>query len=113
MSNQASIDALHGQIDATDEWATSVFLLLEQILPFLLRGHPDIAKIQQLLKHSEERFEALEVHPEQAQDGETASRYEAAKIMYRQLALLGVWPDVDPLAAARQTLEKAGWRPPR
>lgn len=111
---QSQIDALRAELKTTDDWATGVFLTLEQILPFLLRGHPEIAKIQQSLKRSEQRFEELIAHPERAEDDdETAEKYEAAKILYQQLALLGVWPDVDPGAAARQTLERAGWRRPR
>ncbi|MEC4750034.1 hypothetical protein [Methylomicrobium sp. Wu6] len=99
---QSQIDALRAELKTTDDWATGVFLVLEQILPFLLRGHPEIAKIQQSLKHSEERFEELSAHPERAEDSdETAEKYEAAKILYRQLALLGVWPNSDPGKAAR------------
>lgn len=93
---QSQIDALRAELKSTDDWASGVFLTLEQILPFLLRGHPEIAKIEQLLKRSEQRFEELCAYPERAEDGdETAEKYEAAKMLYRQMALLGVWPDKD------------------
>ena len=102
---QRQIDALRAELNAIDDWAAGVFLLLEQLAPFLLRGHPEIAKIERLLKCSEQRFEELSAHPERAEDSdETAEKYEAANIMYRQLALLGVWPDVDPGETARQAL---------
>lgn len=111
---QSQIDALRAELKTTDDWATGVFLTLEQILPFLLRGHPEIAKIEQTLKHSEQRFEELCAHPERAEDSdETAEKYEAAKMLYRQLAILGVWPGVDAAEIVQQTLERAGWRPPR
>jgi hypothetical protein len=96
MSNdlQSQIDALRAELKTTDDWATGILLTLEQILPFLLRGHPEIAKIEGLLQSSEQRFEELVAHPERAEDAdETAEKYEAAKMLYRQLALLGVWPD--------------------
>lgn len=93
---QSQIDALRAELKTTDDWASGVFLTLEQILPFLLRGHPEIGKIEQLLKRSEQRFEELIAHPERAEDAdETPEKYEAAKMLYRQMALLGVWPDKD------------------
>ena len=96
MSNalQSEIDALRAELKQTDDWATGVFLTLDQLLPFLLRGHPEIAKIERLLKRSERRFEELVEHPERAEDAdETAEKYEAAKMLYRSFQLQGVWPD--------------------
>jgi hypothetical protein len=91
---QSQIDALRAELKTTDDWATGIFLTLEQLLPFLLRGHPELAKIEQLLKHSEQRFEELSQHPERAEDAdETPEKYEASKMLYRQMALLGVWTD--------------------
>jgi hypothetical protein len=104
------IEALRGQIDETDDWANGVFLLMEQILPFLLRGHPELDKIEKLLQASAERYEELQAHPERAEDGETAGLYEARKILYRHMALLGVWPDIEPGEAARETLERVARR---
>lgn len=93
---QRQIDALRAELKQTDDWATGIFLTLEQILPFLLRGHPEIDKIERQLKRSEQRFEELVAHPERAEDDdETPEKYEAAKMLYRQLGLLGVWRSKD------------------
>lgn len=110
---QKEIEPLRAQLDAADDWATGVFLLLEQVLPILLRGHPEIAKIQKLLQYSTERYEELQSHPERAEDDETSGHYEASKTMYRQMILLGVWPGIDPGEAAREIFEPYIGRSPR
>ena len=98
------IETLRAQIDATDDWATGVFLLLEQVLPFLLRGHPEAEKLQKLLQKQDDRYEELLAHPDRAEDDERIGVFEATKMMNRQLALLGVWPNIDPKEAAQKEL---------
>jgi hypothetical protein len=84
--------------------------VLVDVLPFLLRGHPEADRVRQLLQHRDDHYAALLADPSSAEDGECAAQYEAAKMLNRQLAVLGAWPDVDPVDAARQALEEAGWR---
>lgn len=75
-----------------------------------LRGHPQVEKVRDLLHADAQAFEELSAHPER--EGELngkASLREAGKMLYFQLALLDVWPDVDSKALARQRLERAGW----
>ncbi len=104
---------LRAQVDATDDWASSVYLTLETVLPCLLRGHPQAAQARDLLRFQADSFEDLQAHPEKEGDLHgKASRLEASKMLYYQLALLGVWPGVDPKAVIRQTLGRAGWQAP-
>lgn len=100
------IERLRTQIDDAENWSNGVFLLLEQVLPFLLRGHPEVEKLQKLLQSSDDRYEELLKYPHRAEPDEPAGLYEASKMMNRQLALLGVWPNIDPQEAARKTLER-------
>jgi hypothetical protein len=94
---QAQLTRLQQQIEETDQWATGVFLALQAVLPFLLRDHPQVNKMQALLAGMDRRYEELLAHPECAENkDETAGNYEAPKMLYRQLALLRVWPDLDP-----------------
>ena len=91
---QHQIDELRAELKTTDDWATGVFYILDQILPPLLKGHPELAAIERALKQCEQRFEVLNAHPEQAEDSdETAEKYEAGKILYQTLSTRGVWPD--------------------
>jgi hypothetical protein len=107
------VAALRSEIEATDDWAGSVFVALELVLPFLLRGHPQVEKVRDLLHSQAKEFEELQAQPHL--EGELrgkASRHEAGKMLYYQLALLGVWPGVDPQEIARRRLERAGWQAP-
>ena len=111
MSEQAlrqEIVELRARIEAVDDWAAGVHRVLADVLPFLLRGHPEAAKVHQLLQQAERRYEELSAHPDQSEGpGETADLYEPAKLLNRQLALQGVWPGVDPQQAARESVERA------
>jgi hypothetical protein len=105
------IERLRAEIDAADDWANGIFQMLVQVLPLLVRDHPNVTKIQHLLEASDARYEELLAHPERAEEGEPAGLHEAGKMMYRQMAALGVWPDIDPAEFARQSLARA--RPQR
>lgn len=104
--SRQEIGRLRAEIDAANDWATGLFQLLHQVLPHLLRNHPNVEKIQNSLQFADDRYEELLAHPERAEDGETAGQHEAGKMLYRQLAVLGVWPDVDPAEAARRSLAR-------
>lgn len=104
---------LQAQIDATDDWASSVYAVLRLVLPCLLRDHPQAEKVRDLLQSQARRFEDLQAHPElEGEENGKASLLEAGHKLYHQLALLGTWPGVDPQEVARQTLERAGWQGP-
>ena len=101
-SLRREVAELRRKIDATDDWANGIQHVLVAVLPFLLRGHPDAGKVESLLRHHSERFQALTAHPERVESpDETAALHEAGKMLYWQLAVLGVWPGVDPAEAAR------------
>lgn len=102
--------ALQAERQTTDDWAAGLFQLLHQVLPHLLRNHPGAVKIQQSLKFSADRYEELLAHPGRAEEGETAGQHEAGKMMYHQLAILGVWPGIAPAEAVRHSLARS--RPP-
>jgi hypothetical protein len=104
---RAEVERLRTEVDRVDDWANGIFALLVEVLPHLLRDHPNVEKIQRSLQAADERYEDLLAHPEHAEAGESAGLYEARKMLHRQLALLGVWPDVDPAAAAERSLARA------
>jgi hypothetical protein len=105
---QQEVAELRARLEAADDWASGVHRVLLDVLPHLLRGHPEVAKVQHLLLHADQRYQELLANPASSEGaGDTPGLYEPAKMLYRQLALLGVWPDVDPQAAAQQSLERA------
>lgn len=93
------IAQLREQIEAVDDWANGLLLALVQVLPHLLRGHPEAGKVQRLLQACDERFEELRLHPERSQESaDTAALLEASKMLHRQLAALNTWPAPRPPA---------------
>lgn len=104
---QQEIAELKQRVEYTDDWAGGVQNVLMTVLPFLLRGHPEVEKVQGLLKSSCERYEELEQHPERATaDDLPLAAYEPAKMLYRVLSMHGVWPGIDPHEAAKESLER-------
>lgn len=110
-ATQEELRQLRLQLQEAEDWANGVFLALQQVLPALLRGHPEVKKVQALLAGRDQRFEELRRHPERAEPDERPTLHEPGKMLYRQLALLGVWPDMDPREEAQRVLRTHGWRP--
>ncbi|MEX2475044.1 hypothetical protein [Marinobacter sp.] len=98
---------LRQQLSETDDFASGVHQVLMNVLPFLLRDHPNVEKVQGLLKSAADQYEGLLQNPEKDSSGEPdAGVYEPSKMLYQHLALLGIWPGVDPREAARSTVER-------
>ncbi len=98
------VAVLRQQIDEVDDWANGIQHALIAVLPFLLRGHPEVSKVEGLLRSRSERYAELLAHPERAEGDETALLHEAPKMLYWQLAVLGVWPGISSEEATRQLM---------
>ncbi|MDD2721643.1 MAG: hypothetical protein PHH47_10090 [Gallionella sp.] len=96
------IERLRAEIDAVDDWANGIFQMLVQVLPLLVRDHPNASKIQHLLHESDARYEELLAHPERAEEGEPAGLYEAGAMMHRQLNIL------DPTDLPARSIRRRG-----
>lgn len=103
-SLQREVAELRRQIDEVDDWANGIQHVLVAVLPFLLRGHPEAGKVEGLLRRHSDRFEELTAHPGRAEGDETVHLHEAGKMLYWQLAVLGVWPGVSSEEATLQVL---------
>lgn len=102
------IAELRARIEATDDWAAGVHKVLVDVLPLLLRGHPEVEKAHQLLQRADHRYEELKANPEKSEGpGDVAGMYEPAKMLNRLFGVLGVWPGVDPRQAARESMERS------
>lgn len=95
---ERAVAPLRQELDQLDDWANGVFAALEDVLIPLLKAQPDIArKVQPLWELAAQRYEQLEQSQGQADDfHETAELLQARKMLYRRLALLGLWQGVDP-----------------
>lgn len=98
------IAELRQRIEEVDDWANGLHNVLSEVLPFLLRGHPEVDKVATLLRTSTERYDVLAARPELAEFPEELRTLEASRMLYRKLSILGVWPGVDPAEAVRQSL---------
>jgi hypothetical protein len=103
---QQQIDELKAQLDAAEHWQSGLLLVLNQILPLLLRDHPNAEAIQRMLQKHDDRYEELKAHPESAEAGEASELYEPCKMLNRQLAWLGVWPNIDRAEFVRQSIQQ-------
>lgn len=98
---------LRARIEEVDDFAGSLLAALFAVLPALLKGHPQAAAVEALLRDQAERFAELTQHPErESADMGTAGSYEAGKVLYGVLAVSGTWPGVEPAKHANATLER-------
>ncbi len=85
--------SVRADLDRHEEWTNGLFVVLINVLPFLLRQHPDLAQqLESQWRGAAERFEQFDVTEERNAEGETAELLEARKMLYRMLTLLQVWP---------------------
>jgi len=85
-----------------DAWAYGIYEALKEPLAYLLRGHPDAAKVGEILRIFVRRYEQLERNPDLAEPDEYQEVYEAGKMFYTRCAWAGIWPDVDKQAFVEQ-----------
>lgn len=91
-----------------DDWAGGVHNILITVFPFLLRDHPQVEKVRDLLRSKSDTYERLEQNPASATEYDLPlAAYEPGKMLYRLLALHGVWPGVDAKESVQQALERA------
>ncbi|WP_156816078.1 hypothetical protein [Brachymonas chironomi] len=108
------IAALRAEIDEVDNWASGLLMALVEVLPALLRGHPQAGQVADLLQADAERFEELRKQSRKRRDGETAALYEPRKMLYHLLAIQGVWPNVTAQQAAQNSIRRTNdWHQPR
>lgn len=85
------------EVDRNDDWANGLFAVLVEALPPLLRANPEMARqLGATWRNRADEYEALRSNPGQAEDfHDTAEKLEAAKMLYRQFDVLGLWPAPD------------------
>ncbi len=91
---EKSVAPLRAEIDQVDDWANGVFAALADVLPLLLRKHPDVAgQLEPMWRKISEQYNTVD-STDQADDfHQTQGLLEARKMLYRQLAVLKAWPE--------------------
>lgn len=101
IANARSAALLREEIDRLDDWANGLYLVLLNVLPFLMKAHPEMARqVEPQWRSAAERFEAL-ADGARSDDGETAELLEARKMLHSVLTLLHAWPAQQPGAQAK------------
>jgi hypothetical protein len=96
---RADVAQLRQELAQAEDWANGIQMMLVQLLPLLLRDHPEAHAAADLLRSCDERYEELLRHPNRAEDEhEKAGLYEASKMMHRQLSLLQAKPGLEAFA---------------
>lgn len=87
------IAELRAEIDRVDEWANGLFLALVEVLPLLLKQHPEVVeRLEPMWRRAADRYTARQANPAQHVDEEgPIGLLEPRKMLYRQLDTLGVW----------------------
>jgi len=82
------------QLDATDDWAGSVFLALQDTLQLLLQRDPALAAaLGGQWRALAARYDRALANPEHAESvDETPAMMEARKILFRWFDAAGLWP---------------------
>lgn len=89
---------LRAELDRVDDWANGVFLALQDLLPSLLKAHPDTAAaVADMWRKAAEQYDQVAAgHAVTDVDGDpvTLEFLEARKMLYRSLGhLSGIWPE--------------------
>ena len=87
-----AVEPLKAEISKVDDWANGVFVVLRDVLPYLLKTFPELARnVAPQWSAAALDFDRIDVHGQPAKPDEPLEFLEARKILYRTFALLGVW----------------------
>lgn len=93
ISTARAVAPLREELDRMDDWANGLFVVLADVLPLLLREHPQMAAtLGPKWAGAAGHFERLQATGQQrTQEGETLELLEGRKMLYKVLATLGFW----------------------
>lgn len=103
ISTARAVAPLREELDKLDDWANGLFVIFSEVLPALLREHPEMAaQLAPQWAGAAKRFDALQTSGQRrTKDGESLELLEARKMLYRLFAVAGVWGKARQNAAVR------------
>ncbi|MHB8949325.1 MAG: hypothetical protein ACYC4S_09695 [Rhodoferax sp.] len=92
MAAARAVEPLKAEINQVDDWANGVFVVLRDVLPYLMKTFPELARnVAPHWSAAALDFDRIDVHGHPAKPDEPLEFLEARKMLYRTFALLGVW----------------------
>ncbi len=90
-----AVEPLKAEIDAVDDWANGLFVVISQVLPYLMMQNPEMGRaLQANWSEAAQMYERIDQGLEDATDDEPLGMLEARKILYRTFDVSGVWAKV-------------------
>lgn len=87
-----AVEPLRAEINKVDDWANGLFLVLNDLLPFLLRTHPELAsELAPRWRTAAESFDRIQ-EGQAAEPDEPLELLEARKMLFRMNDLFKLWP---------------------
>lgn len=88
-----AVEPLKAEINKVDDWANGVFAVFLDVLPFLLKLHPDLAgQLEPQWRKVAKDYDQINLHGGQPNDGEPLEFLEARKMLFRIFELQKLWP---------------------
>lgn len=104
ISNARITASLKAEIDRVDDWANGLFVLMSDVLPYLLIAHPELARqVKPEWQRAAEDFDRIDVYGLPAHPDEPLEVLEARKIMLRTFEIMGVWKAADKALPKKQS----------
>lgn len=92
---EREVRELRAEIDRVDDWANGLFHVLLDLLPGLLKRHPELAaSLAPKWREAAEQFDQMtQAQPSPVgREVATPEFLEARKMLYRLLELISAWP---------------------
>lgn len=87
-----AVEPLRAEINKVDDWANGLFLVVNDLMPFLLRMHPELAsELAPRWRSAAEGFDRIQEGAAPEPD-EPLELLEARKMLFRMSDLLKLWP---------------------
>lgn len=92
LSNASNAATLRAEINKVDDWANGVFLALKDVLSFLMKTNPALAReVEPRWREAAQDFDLIDLQGKPAKEDEPLELLEARKMLYRIFSVLGIW----------------------
>lgn len=99
-----AIEPLQQQLAAQEEWSHGLFIVLANIVPSLLKSHPELAaKLESHWREASEKHQRITKTGQECEGHDTADFLEARKILYGLALGMQAWPSQQTANASTRT----------
>lgn len=88
-----AVEPLQQRLESNEEWSHGLFVVLANIVPTLLKSHPELAaKVETHWREAAEKYQRITESGQQREGCDTADFLEARKIIYGLALGMQAWP---------------------